>query len=106
MKINPFPGKLVLKMLEPATTTRGGLVLPDVAQEQLPFGEVLAAGTPPPRFTAINLTAESLVGATVVLPGFAGRTIELPDGQSVRIVDYEDVWASIEADDETPKETP
>lgn len=67
----------------------------------MPFGVVIDAGEPPSWFTNAGYTLEAFIGSTVVLPGFAGRTVELPDRTKVRIVDYADVWCYVDEESTT-----
>ena len=44
MKIQPLADRIVVKVLEAKEVTRGGIVLPDTAQEKPQEAEVIAVG--------------------------------------------------------------
>ena len=77
MKLRPLQDRVLIRRVEPETKTRGGILIPDTAQEKPVEGEVLPAleypdGVQPPR---------ALTGLIHVF-GEAGSFGTVPPGRS------------------------
>ena len=46
MKFRPLHDRVVVKRVEEDTKTKGGIIIPDTAQEKPMQGEIIAVGTP------------------------------------------------------------
>jgi len=79
MKIEPLEDRIVIKPLDAEQTTRGGIVLPDTAQEKPQQGKVIAVG--PGRVLDTGERAKPAVkkGQTIVYAKYGGTEIELDE---------------------------
>ena len=94
MNIKPLEDRLVLKRSEAETTTAGGIILTESAQEKPQMGEVLAVG--PGRVLDSGKRAELdvKVGNTVYFGKYAGTEVTV-DGKEVIIMKESDVLAIV-----------
>jgi len=95
MKIEPLEDRIVVKPLEAEQTTRGGIVLPDTAQEKPQQGKVVAVG--PGRVLDTGERAKPAVkkGQTIVYAKYGGTEIELDEVDLV-ILRESDILAIVE----------
>ena len=95
MKIEPLEDRIVIKPLEAEETTRGGIVLPDTAQEKPQQGKVVAVG--PGRVLDTGERAKPAVkkGQTIVYAKYGGTEIELDEVDLV-ILRESDILAIVE----------
>lgn len=70
----PAYDKIVVKPVQAKTKTEGGLIIPDIAQEQYPQGTIIAAG--PDALDLMHYQGHRL-GDTVIYGRFAGVWGEL-----------------------------
>ena len=77
MKIVPLGDRVVLKRADATTTTSGGIVLPDAAQDKPQKGEVLAVGDGHvnDKGTRVPLTVRE--GDRVIFSSYAGDEISV-----------------------------
>ena len=94
MQLKPLDDRVVVKVMEAETTTAGGIVLPDAAQEKPQRGEVIAVG--PGRLLESGERAELsvAVGDQVLYGKYGGTDIEV-DGQEVMVLRESDILAKI-----------
>ena len=94
MNIKPLEDRLVLKRSEAETTTAGGIILTESAQEKPQKGEVLAVG--PGRVLDSGKRAELdvKVGNIVYFGKYAGTEVTV-DGEEVIIMKESDVLAIV-----------
>jgi len=95
MKIEPLEDRIVIKPLEAEQTTRGGIVLPDTAQEKPQQGKVVAVG--PGKVLDSGERAKPAVkkGQTVVYAKYGGTEIEVDEVDLV-ILRESDILAIVE----------
>ena len=95
MKIEPLEDRIVIKPLDAEQTTRGGIVLPDTAQEKPQQGKVIAVG--PGRVLDTGERAKPAVkkGQTIVYAKYGGTEIELDEVDLV-ILRESDILAIVE----------
>ena len=74
--VKPLGNRVLVKRSK-ATTTKGGILLPDSAQEKPKEGEVVAVG---PGKTDENMTVKN--GERVLFSAYAGTEVKNVDGQS------------------------
>ena len=82
MNLKPVRDRIVVRLTEAETVSRGGIVIPDAAAEKPSQGEVLAVG---PGKTLDNGTVKALgvkVGDKVVFGKYSGNEIKI-DGQKL-----------------------
>lgn len=94
MKLKPLDDRVVVKITEAETTTAGGIVLPDAAQEKPQRGEVVAVG--PGRLLESGERAELSVGVgdQVLFGKYGGTDIEV-DGEEVMVLRESDILAKV-----------
>ncbi len=94
MQLKPLDDRVVVRITEAETTTAGGIVLPDAAQEKPQRGEVIAVG--PGRLLESGERAELsvAVGDQVLFGKYGGTDIEV-DGEEVMVLRESDVLAKI-----------
>jgi chaperonin GroES len=95
MKLNPMHDRVAVRLVEPETTTAGGIVIPDNAKEKPSTGDVVAVGTGRvlENGTRVPLTVQ--VGNRVMFGKHAGQPIKV-DGEEYTILREEDIFAIVE----------
>lgn len=96
-KIKPL-GKRILVKREKAQTTKGGIFLPDSAQEKPKKGEVVAVGPGMVDDHGKLKELEVAVGDTVLFSSFAGVEVKPKQGEESEylIMSEDDVLAVIQ----------
>ena len=79
VKIVPLGDKVVVKRQEAETTTSGGIVLPDSAQNKPQRGEVVAIGDGHVKSDGTKLPLTVKEGDKVIFSSYAGDEIKLGD---------------------------
>jgi chaperonin GroES len=95
MNIRPLHDRIVVRSLNPETTTRGGIVIPDSATEKPIQGEVVAVGEGVILDSGARRPLELQVGDRVLFGKFAGTEVKL-DGEELLVMREADVMAVIE----------
>lgn len=95
MKFSPVRDRMVVQLLEAATTTAGGIVIPDAATEKPNRGKVIAVGTGHLTKEGKVIPLEVKAGDTVLFGQHAGQNVKI-DGQEYLILKEDDVMAVIE----------
>ena len=91
VKIGPLADRVLVRSLEEAGQTRGGLFIPDSAKEKPQQGEILAVG--PGRFDEGERVPMDLkVGDRVLFGKYSGAEVVV-DGESLLILRENDVLA-------------
>lgn len=67
-KMRAAPGFIVARAQRKDEKTTGGIVIPDGARHQLPWGEVVLIGKLPPEYDEMAIQ----IGDIVFWPGFSG----------------------------------
>lgn len=88
--IVPLHDRLVVKQSDPETTTKGGIVIPDTAEEKPVRGKVLATGPGKRADDGKTIPLQVKVGDEVVFGKYAGTSIKL-NGEEFLIMREEDV---------------
>jgi chaperonin GroES len=89
-KIIPIRDRIVVKKLEDAPKTKGGLVIPEGSVERPTKGEVVAVGEG--RLTDDGKTLPMVVkaGDTVIFPKYSGHPLKV-DGEEFLILEEKEV---------------
>ncbi len=96
MKFRPLHDRVVVKRLEEDTKTKGGIIIPDTAQEKPMQGTIIAVG-PGGRDEAGKLTPIDLKKGDKVLFGkWSGTEVKI-DGEDLLIMKESDVMGVLEA---------
>ena len=95
MKIQPLSDRVIIKPLEAADKTKGGIVLPDTAKEKPQEGEVVAVGKGKILDDGKTHTPEVKVGDRVLYGKYSGTEITTKDGEELLIMKEEDIFAIV-----------
>ena len=95
MKFRPLHDRVVIRRVEEDTKSKGGIIIPDTAQEKPMQGEVIAVG-PGGRDESGKLIPIDLKAGDFVLFGkWSGTEVKL-DGEELLIMKESDVMGVIE----------
>jgi len=92
MKIQPLADRIVVKVLDAEEVTKGGIVLPDTAQEKPQQAEVIAVGKGKTSDEGKVIAPEVKVGDKVLFGKYSGTEIKV-DGKEYLILKEEDILA-------------
>ena len=95
MKFRPLHDRIVVKRIDAEEKTKGGIIIPDTAQEKPSQGQVLAVG-PGGRDEAGKLIPIDLqVGDRVLFGKWSGTEVKI-DGEDLLIMKESDIMGVIE----------
>jgi chaperonin GroES len=94
MKVVPLGDKLVVKRLEGAEKTAGGIVLPDAARDKPQQGRVLSVGDGKLLPDGTRSSPEVQEGDRVVFSSYSGTEVKIDD-QELLILSGDDVLAIV-----------
>ncbi len=94
MKIQPLADRIMVKVLEAKEVTKGGIVLPDSAQEKPQEAEVIAIGKGKVTSEGKVVAPEVKVGDKVMFGKYSGTEIKI-DGKEYLILKEEDILAIV-----------
>jgi chaperonin GroES len=95
MKFRPLHDRVVVRRVEEDTKTKGGIIIPDTAQEKPMQGEIIAVG-PGGRDESGKLIPIDLKQGDLVLFGkWSGTEVKI-DGEELLIMKESDVMGVIE----------
>ncbi|MBE7705547.1 MAG: co-chaperone GroES [Cyanobacteria bacterium SIG29] len=95
MTIRPLGDKIVIKVIEDAEQTSGGIFIPDSAKEKSQKGEVIAVGTGKTNDKGEKDPMEVKVGEIVLFAKYAGTDVKVAD-ETLKIMSVSDVLGIIE----------
>lgn len=93
--IKPLGDRVLLKVLEAESKTKGGIVLPDTAKEKPQEGEVVAIGKGRTQEDGSLIPLEVKVGDKVLFAKYGGTEVTTKDGEEYLIVKEEDILAIV-----------
>ncbi len=94
MKLEPLPGRVIVKRCEPEGKSKGGILLPDIGKERPKMGVVVEAH---PRDINRNGDPRPMPvqeGDTVIFTTYAGTDFKL-DGEEYVIMRPDDILAIV-----------
>lgn len=94
MKIKPLGERVLVEPAKAEETAKGGIIIPDSAQEKPQEGKVIAVGTGKLDEKGKKLPFNVKVGDTVLLPKYGGTEVKM-DGKVYQIMREEDILAVI-----------
>ena len=95
MKFRPLHDRVVVRRVEEDTKTKGGIIIPDTAQEKPMQGEVVAVG-PGGRDETGKLTPLDVKAGDIVLFGkWSGTEVKI-DGVEYLIMKEQDIMGVLE----------
>lgn len=95
MEIKPLGDRIVVKVLEAETKSKGGIVLPDTAKEKPQEAKVVAVGKGKVLENGTVASPEVKVGDKVIFGKYSGNEITTKDGEDLLILREEDILAII-----------
>ena len=94
MKLRPLDDHVVVKPLETADKTAGGIILPETAKEKSTKGEVIAVGHGRLLRNGKRLAMEVKVGDKIIYGQYNGTDVKLDDTE-YKIVAESEILAII-----------
>jgi len=95
VNVTPLHDRVLVRRLEEKETAKGGIIIPDTAQEKPSQGKIIAVG-PGGRDEAGKLIPIDLkVGDTVLFGKWSGTEVKI-DGQDLLIMKESDIMGVIE----------
>ena len=94
MKLTPLADRVILTMVEPEETTKGGIILTGSAKEKPEVAEVLAVG-PGGMVEGKEVVMTVQVGDKVITSKYSGTQVKI-DGEELTIVRQNDILAIVE----------
>ena len=95
MSIRPLFDKLVIKVIDEAEQTQGGIFIPDSAKEKPQKGEVVAVGPGRVLDSGEREAMDVKVGEVVLFAKYAGNDIKVND-VNYKILSVRDVLGILE----------
>jgi chaperonin GroES len=92
--ITPLNDKILVKRLEAAEVTKGGIVLPDTAKEKPREGKIIALGDGARLEDGGRAEFQVKVGDRVIFSSYAGTEIKV-GGEAYLILTEDDVLAIV-----------
>ena len=94
MKLTPLADRVILTMVEPEETTKGGIILTGTAKEKPSIAEVISVG-PGGNVDGKDVVMTVKVGDKVITNQYAGNKVTLEDEEYI-IVRQSDILAIVE----------
>ena len=100
MKFRPLHDRVVVRRITAEEKTRGGIIIPDTAQEKPMEGEVIAVGPGARRETGEIVALDVKAGDRILFGKWSGTEVKL-DGEELLIMKESDIMGVVEG---TPSE--
>jgi len=94
MKIQPLADRILVKVLEAKEVTKGGIVLPETAQEKPQEAEIVAIGKGKVGDDGKVISPEVKVGDKILFGKYTGTEITV-EGKEYLILKEEDILAIV-----------
>jgi len=94
MNLKPLGDRVIVKPKAPEEKTKGGIILPDTAQEKPMEGEIVAVGAGKIGDDGKKINMELKTGDKVLYGKYSGTEIKVNDGEFL-IMRESDVYAII-----------
>lgn len=94
MNLKPLGDRVIVKPKAPEEKTKGGIILPDTAQEKPMEGEVVAIGNGKTDDTGKKIAMDLKVGDKVLYGKYSGTEVKINDDEYL-IMRESDVYAVI-----------
>ena len=95
MKIRPLQDRIIVKRVEEASTTKGGIIIPDTAKEKPAEGEIIAVGNGKVGDDGKRVALEVKVGDRILFSKYGGTDVKI-SGDDYLIMREDDVLGVIE----------
>ena len=94
-KLTPLHDRIVVRRIEEADTTRGGIIIPDSAKDKPQEGEVIAVGQGKTNDEGKTFPLNVKAGDRILFGKYAGTEIKI-DGEDFLIMREEEVLGVLE----------
>ena len=101
-KLTPLHDRIVVRRIEEADTTRGGIIIPDSAKDKPQEGEVISAGKGKSNDEGKVFPLEVKAGDRILFGKYAGTEIKI-DGEEFLIMREEEVLGILNGAAKTAK---
>ncbi|MDJ0921420.1 MAG: co-chaperone GroES [Henriciella sp.] len=95
MKFRPLGDRVLVRRVEEATKTAGGIIIPDTATEKPQEGEVLAVGSGAVGDDGKRIALDVKAGDKVLFGKWGGTEVKI-DGEDLLIMKESDIMGVIE----------
>jgi chaperonin GroES len=95
MKLKPLQDRILVKRIEEATTTKGGIIIPDTAKEKPVEGQVIAVGDGKIGDDGKRLTLAVKAGDRILFGKYSGTEVKI-EGEDYLIMREDDVLGIVE----------
>lgn len=95
MKLKPLHDRILVQRLEEATTTKGGIIIPDSAKEKPAEGKVIAVGNGKIGDDGKRIALEVKKDDRILFGKYSGTEVKI-DGDEYLIMREEEVLGIIE----------
>jgi chaperonin GroES len=95
MKLKPLQDRIMLKRVEEKTTTKGGIIIPDTAQEKPAEGKIVAVGDGKTNDDGKKIPLEVKKGDRVLFGKYSGTEVQI-EGDEYLIMREDDILGIIE----------
>jgi chaperonin GroES len=97
MKFRPLHDRVVVKRIEGEQKTKGGIIIPDTAQEKPMQGEVIAVGPGARNADGEIVALDVKAGDRILFGKWSGTEVKL-DGEDLLIMKESDIMGVLEED--------
>jgi chaperonin GroES len=95
MKVKPLNDRILVKRIEEAQVTKGGIVIPDTAKEKPIEGRVIAVGPGKMSDAGNRMSLQVKEGDRILFGKYSGTEIKV-EGEEYLMMREEDILAIIE----------
>ena len=95
MKFRPLHDRVMIRRIDPAAKTTGGIIIPDTAQEKPMEGEIVAVGPGARNETGKVVPLDVKPGDRILFGKWSGSEIKL-DGEDLLIMTESDIMGVID----------
>ena len=95
MKFRPLHDRVIVRRLNAEEKTRGGIIIPDTAQEKPMEGEVIAVGPGARNETGQIVALDVKAGDRILFGKWSGTEVKL-DGEELLIMKESDIMGIVE----------
>lgn len=95
MKIRPLNDRILVKRLAEEEITKGGIIIPDSAQEKPAEGEIIAVGSGKLNDRGERVAVELKAGEKVLFSKYGGTEVKI-EGEDYLIMREDDILGVIE----------
>jgi chaperonin GroES len=96
MKFRPLHDRVLVRRVEEATQTAGGIIIPDTATEKPQEGEVIAVGNGAVNDAGERVALDVKAGDKVLFGKWSGTEVKV-DGEELLIMKESDILGIVEA---------